>query len=348
MLITIAKLIDKKIKVNNKNKKIIPTMGKNWIEIDIKKQNWNTVKIYLKFWGRHESRNQDKIWHRESLTTTFEKGVEELFNLVINNYSNWISSVNDFFNFYNDIFIIKAEETLTNFLEPNFILKIKKVKELNDTKNYLNRITNDKYKTESKINKCNKKITKKEHSAFFIKLFKTKYLENIQKWKNKLLDNSIQLVKIEKELIKINDDITRLDKLILKYSNPNVYSDNIKIVKNNKEDSNLEWLPSKIFLSRGIELKGKKGIYIIWNESKNKYYVGQSKDLYSRICLQHFNNESGECKNPHFRDDYNGGDIFSICMLECQTKDELDNLEKEYIDLFDSFYNGYNKTGGNK
>lgn len=89
-----------------------------------------------------------------------------------------------------------------------------------------------------------------------------------------------------------------------------------------------------------------KGIYIIWNKTKDKYYVGQSKDVYKRLFTQHFNNN--DVKNIIFAKDWYADDIFFFKIIELETKDELDSMEKEYIEKYDSFKNGYNATGGNK
>lgn len=95
-------------------------------------------------------------------------------------------------------------------------------------------------------------------------------------------------------------------------------------------------------------LKARYGVYIIWNKTKNKYYVGQSKDLYKRIFTQHFSYKDCDVKNPKFIRDYDAGDEFYLRWEFCNTKDELNNLERDYINLYDSFENGYNDTGGNK
>lgn len=92
------------------------------------------------------------------------------------------------------------------------------------------------------------------------------------------------------------------------------------------------------------------GVYIIHNLEKDKYYVGQSKDIMKRI-KQHFNGTIP--KNPIFAEDYytsqmeNKEDIFEVKIIPCETKDELDKLEKELISKYDSWLNGYNGTSGN-
>ena len=92
-------------------------------------------------------------------------------------------------------------------------------------------------------------------------------------------------------------------------------------------------------------LNDKKGVYIIWNKTKDKHYVGQSKNLGKRLN-QHFSN--GEVRNVIFAKDWYSNDYFCYKFYFCQTKDELDLLEKQKIDEFFAFDRGYNSTGGNK
>lgn len=88
------------------------------------------------------------------------------------------------------------------------------------------------------------------------------------------------------------------------------------------------------------------GVYIIWNKTKNKYYVGQSKDVNNRIYQGHFCS-SGPKKFCFFQD-WSNNDEFLVKIIPCTTKDELDRLEKMYIEQYDAFNSGYNSTGGNK
>jgi hypothetical protein len=91
-------------------------------------------------------------------------------------------------------------------------------------------------------------------------------------------------------------------------------------------------------------LNDKKGVYIIWNKTKDKHYVGQSKNMGKRLN-QHFLN--GEVRSVIFAKDWYSGDYFCYKVLFCQTKDELDSLEKQKIDEYFAFDRGYNSTGGN-
>jgi predicted GIY-YIG superfamily endonuclease len=86
--------------------------------------------------------------------------------------------------------------------------------------------------------------------------------------------------------------------------------------------------------------KGGIGIYIIYNKTKNKYYVGQAKALNARI-RQHFAVEDIT------RDFLSGDEIavktFSASVLPADYR--LDHIEKLGIEIFGE--NSYNKTHGN-
>ena len=101
----------------------------------------------------------------------------------------------------------------------------------------------------------------------------------------------------------------------------------------------------------GVEYQKIKGCYVIHNKEKDKFYVGQSKDVLKRILRDHFSGT--EVKNIIFAQDYytsqyeDKADLFEVKIIRCETKDELDKTEKELIEYYDSFRNGYNGTGGN-
>lgn len=103
-------------------------------------------------------------------------------------------------------------------------------------------------------------------------------------------------------------------------------------------------------LFSGLEYEKIIGVYVIHNKEKDKYYVGQSKDVMKRI-KQHFNGTIP--KNTIFAEDYYTSEIekreniFEFKIIRCETKDELDSLEKKLIYEYDSWNNGYNGTSGN-
>ncbi len=113
-----------------------------------------------------------------------------------------------------------------------------------------------------------------------------------------------------------------------------------------KTDS--KFIPLKLF--SGFEYEKVIGCYVIHNKEKDKYYVGQSKDVMKRI-KQHFKGTIPN--NPIFAEDYytsqieNKENLFELKVIKCETKDELDRTEKKLIYEYDSWNNGYNGTSGN-
>lgn len=97
------------------------------------------------------------------------------------------------------------------------------------------------------------------------------------------------------------------------------------------------------------------GIYCIKNNINGKCYIGQSIKLRKRL-LDHYNH--------YLSDRYShiilykafkkyGIENFSLIILDTfrdalnpKIKDTLDSLEKEYIEKYNSYYNGYNNTLG--
>lgn len=159
-----------------------------------------------------------------------------------------------------------------------------------------------------------------------------KLIDLVEK-QNKNLKNEINEnnEKINKELYILN---MKLHKIV-----------NATIVNNFDDFQNIkEIMDGKFDLNN---LKNIKGVYIIWNKTKNRYYVGQTKNLYKRIFTQHFNIANGDVKNIIFAKDWFSGDEFLLKTIQLETKDELDDTEKYYIDMYDSFKNGYNSTSGN-
>ena len=86
------------------------------------------------------------------------------------------------------------------------------------------------------------------------------------------------------------------------------------------------------------------GVYVIYNITKNKYYVGQAKRLYFRVN-QHFTGHG----NGDVYADYKYGDSFSITLHSLKDSGyyDLDKFEKDMIERYNAFADGYNKTIGN-
>lgn len=93
----------------------------------------------------------------------------------------------------------------------------------------------------------------------------------------------------------------------------------------------------------------KSGIYRFINNRTGEVYVGQSHNVYARRGKHYKNLSMGTHHNRGMQEDYDNGDTFTFEILEeipDATKEELDEREVYYIELFDSFYSGYNQTPG--
>lgn len=86
------------------------------------------------------------------------------------------------------------------------------------------------------------------------------------------------------------------------------------------------------------------GVYIIHNETNDRYYVGQAKKLFFRIN-QHFTGHG----NGDVYADYKYGDDFAIKIIRLSESgyDDIDLLEKDMIAKYHAYDIGYNKTSGN-
>lgn len=100
-----------------------------------------------------------------------------------------------------------------------------------------------------------------------------------------------------------------------------------------------EWHPLEKILKSAD--KGGIGIYILFNATKNKYYVGQAKQIYKRI-REHFQVEDIA------RDLLNGDEIRTMFLTanELDADYRMDHIERVGIEIFDAEKNGYNKKQG--
>lgn len=84
------------------------------------------------------------------------------------------------------------------------------------------------------------------------------------------------------------------------------------------------------------------GVYVLYNKNKNKYYVGRSQNIVSRVKA-HLEGRG----NAHLFADLKYGDEFLVHLIEYESKFyDTAEQEKYYIQVFDSYRNGYNKTRG--
>ncbi len=121
-------------------------------------------------------------------------------------------------------------------------------------------------------------------------------------------------------------------------------------------NNTLEMTPEEFFAMRKASLGGKgspsyaltmnfAGVYILYNSTKNKYYVGQGKEVLNRVN-SHFTSKG----NGDVYADYKYGDEFTIKMIALKGSkfSTLNELERNTILTYDAFSSGYNKTRGNK
>ena len=153
-----------------------------------------------------------------------------------------------------------------------------------------------------------------------------------------------------------NDEINKIEseyniacvKLINEYENIINEYDNQFAINDNSNIS--KFIPLKD-IRNNLDSLHFKGCYIIRNVENNKIYVGQSKDIATRIT-QHFDTDCKPLNHIFFEDYYNSKltnktDLFEIRFEVCDSKDDLDKREKELINQFNSFNYGYNGTRGN-
>lgn len=91
------------------------------------------------------------------------------------------------------------------------------------------------------------------------------------------------------------------------------------------------------------------GIYYIKNLINNKYYIGQSVNIYERWTREKYHlNFTDKAWNIHLQRAWKkyGQDSFEFAIIEACDKTELNNREIYWIDYYDAFYNGYNMTLG--
>lgn len=104
-------------------------------------------------------------------------------------------------------------------------------------------------------------------------------------------------------------------------------------------------LRNGLIASRMLDGSEFTGVYILHNETKEKYYVGQSVRVLSRIT-QHLTGHG----NGDVYADYKNGDEFTVQTISLISSGylSLNDLERDAIRAYDAFDNGYNRTRGNR
>lgn len=126
---------------------------------------------------------------------------------------------------------------------------------------------------------------------------------------------------------------------ILKYKDQVAFQKEITEIRNNiKENKSISISDFyKAYKSSSIY-----GIYALFNQTKNMYYVGKSQNIVSRV-KNHIEGRG----NAHLFADLKFGDKFLIHLIPYETKfNDLNEQERFYIKVFDSYNRGYNRTRG--
>lgn len=91
-----------------------------------------------------------------------------------------------------------------------------------------------------------------------------------------------------------------------------------------------------------------EGVYIVRNIDKNKYYVGQSINVIKRL-RQHFNGRPSKGGANDLNNALVNGDRLEVVLLELKgsTFRNLNDMESFFINHFNSYHRGYNRTRGN-
>ena len=118
----------------------------------------------------------------------------------------------------------------------------------------------------------------------------------------------------------------------------------------------LEMTPDEFFEMRNKSFGGRgrpkysnqfnfPGVYILYNYSKDMYYIGQGQQVLNRVN-SHFTGKG----NGDVYADYKYGDQFTIKMIALDESGfpTLNDLERHTIRTFDAYATGYNKTRGNR
>ena len=127
------------------------------------------------------------------------------------------------------------------------------------------------------------------------------------------------------------------EKRVLQYT----YAEVMKIVNQNQPQ---QWKPYD-WLQTQPPVPDCEGVYVLHNEDDNMYYVGQAVSVHKRL-QQHFLGRGG---NYDIYADYKYGKQFTIQVYPLKGSGfaSLNEQERHYIQQFDAFSNGYNKTHGN-
>lgn len=165
--------------------------------------------------------------------------------------------------------------------------------------------------------------------------------------KNKLLygkDRQILINKHEAEGVELKYCKEKLEHFTKKQR---LYYEEMDNLSNHAKEMTPEEL---LELYSKVDIKGSgvldfTGVYILYNQTMDKYYVGQSITVIRRSA-RHFM-EKG---NEDIYTDYQAGEKWTVKLIALANSGfkSINALEKHFIEYTNSTWNGYNRTIGNR
>lgn len=113
-----------------------------------------------------------------------------------------------------------------------------------------------------------------------------------------------------------------------------------QFVKRNSSNNLYQW-----YSFPNCKVKELCGVYYIYDKLHNKYYIGSSTDIISRVNTHRSNFKNNSDKSVMYLANLcHGTKFIEFGILELCNKKDLSTLERYYIRLADSVNNGWNKT----
>ena len=176
---------------------------------------------------------------------------------------------------------------------------------------------------------------------------------------NARYNTSMNTYEALKRIILSSKELTLIFKIVLGLFIIRIIGLYFKILKSRKikrqilklANNSIEMTPKSFMELRKNAMKKKdhkcnySGVYIIYNKSKDMYYIGQATRVLDRLN-QHFTGHG----NGDVYADFKYGDNFSIRTIALKNSNckSLNELERKTIKTYDAYSKGYNRTRGNK
>lgn len=102
-------------------------------------------------------------------------------------------------------------------------------------------------------------------------------------------------------------------------------------------------VPVEEFLDYSDEFENYVGVYVLYNKTRKMYYVGQATRTVDRLKNHLLGHGNGDVYA-----DFKYGDEFLVSIIPYElSMGTLNDMEANFIEFFDAYENGYNRTRGN-